>query len=126
KAVVGIVCSITEAVNTKRAGILTRGEAHPGRHCDGWNDALETAETAINHEPSDIRQPVVSEQKIGHSTIKSNDKHLHLSRESPSISLPGGTSRAARIVGAISDKAGLSRNARFIKRTPGTSAGSTR
>src|SRR5262245_1557353 len=60
QAIVGIVLPIAKSIDSQRPRILTGGHAHPGRHSDGRNDTLQTAETTVAHQATKVVQLLVA------------------------------------------------------------------
>ncbi len=124
QARIRVVRAVAEAIDAQRAGILAGCQAHPGRHRDRRDHALQPAVAAHLHQPPDVGQVLVAEEQLGRGTVEAQDEDLHDRIESPSMAGPRGTPSAARIVGARSSSRAPSRNGRFMNSTPGTFSGS--
>ena len=125
QAVVRVIGPVAEAVNAERAGVLTGRHAHPGGNGDRWDHALQASVGPGFHQPPDVRQVFVAEEKLGSRTVEPQYQDFHDKSDSPSIAGPLGTPRAARIEGArSSSRAPSPRNGLFMNKTPGTRSGS--
>ena len=109
QARVGVIDPVAEAVDAERAGVLAGRHAHPGRHRDRRDDALEPAVAADFHQAADVGQVVVAEEQLRGGAVETDDEDLHGRSDSPSIAGPLGTPSAARIVGARSSSRAPSR-----------------
>ena len=83
EAVVGVVDAVAEAVDAERAGVLAGRHAHPGRHGDRRDDALQPAVAAGLHQAADVRQPLVAEEQLGGGAVESDDQDLHEQQRTP-------------------------------------------
>ena len=121
QAVVRVIGPVAKTVDAERAGVLAGRHAHPGGNGDRWDHALQASIGPGVHQPPDIRQILVAEEKLGSSTVEPQYQDLHDKSDSPSIAGPLGTPRAARIDGArSSSRAPSPRNGLFMNKTPGT------
>ena len=104
QARVGVIGPVAEAVDAQRAGVLAGGQAHPGRHRDRRDHALQPAVAAHLHQPADVRAGPRSRGAAPARRSRGPGRGSSCRIDSPSMAGPFGTPSAARIVGARSSE----------------------